>query len=295
MVSELDLAYEYCQSIAKTHAKNFYYAFRTLPTPKRRAIYSAYAFGRYCDDIADGNLPLEEKRRLLSSTRRVLFNPCGTVPYNPILHALQDSSRGFHIPYSYYEDLIDGVEMDLSWTRFQTFDQLNSYCYKVASVVGLICIEIFGYKDPMAKKYAIDLGIGMQLTNILRDIKEDSERGRIYIPVEDIHFFDYSEDDLLYGVVNRQFRNLMKFQADRARRYLTSGKLLFPMLTKESRVCPEVLHNIYSTLLHRIETSEFEVFNNRIRLSHFEKFLITAKAWAMSKLASSLMSVFGPR
>ena len=282
MATELDLAYDHCQRIAKEHAKNFYYAFRTLPSRKRRAIYAAYAFCRACDDIADDDLPLDVKHGLLAETRARLADSWTGEPADRVFSALKDASLTFEIPTVYFDQIVEGVEMDLAQSRFQDFEELRSYCYKVASVVGLICIEVFGYDDEKAKGYAVDLGLAMQLTNILRDVKEDAERGRIYIPLEEIEEWGYSEQELKDGVVNDAFRGLMSSQADRARRYFESGKRLIPLLSSESRACSAVLHEVYSTLLDRIESSGFDVFDRRIGLSKPLKLFIMAKLWAGS-------------
>ena len=280
MATELEQAYDHCQRIAKQHARNFYYAFRTLPAKKRRAIYAAYAFCRYCDDIADDNLPIEEKRTLFAGTRRMLSESRNGRSNHPVFAALEDACEYFQIPADYLEEVIQGVEMDLTWTRFETFEQLHAYCYKVASVVGLICIEVFGYDDPKAKEYAIDLGVAMQLTNIMRDIKEDAQRGRVYLPLDEIKSFGYSEKELLDGVVNDAFRELMIFQSGRARRYFASGRRLIPLLHTESRACPAVLHGLYSAILDRIEQAGFNVFDRRIGLSAPQKLFLTARLWA---------------
>ena len=282
MATELELAYDHCQRIAKEQAKNFYYAFRTLPPKKRRAIYAAYAFCRLCDDIADEDLPLDEKRRRFEQTRQRLADRHNGRADEPVFAALDDASTAFGIPEHYFEEVIRGVEIDLTLNRFQTFEELRAYCYGVASVVGLICVEVFGYEDPKAKDYAVDLGLAMQLTNILRDIKEDAERNRIYIPLDEMAQFGYSEAELMDGAVNDGFRELMTFQAARARRYFDSGVRLLPLLSPESRACPAVLHGVYSTVLDRIEASGFNVFEKRIGLSTPEKLLIMARLWAGS-------------
>lgn len=282
MPTELDSAYEHCRRVAKEHAKNFYYAFRTLPAQKRSAIYAAYAFCRLCDDIADDEMPLEVKQRLFAETRAKLAKPSGADAEDPVFRALEDAVKVFSIPESYLEEIIQGVEMDLSWTRFQTFDELRAYCYKVASVVGLLCIEVFGYQDPNARDYATDLGLAMQLTNILRDVREDADRGRIYIPLEDMKRFGYTEQDLFDGVVNDAFRDLMRFETARARGFFDSGKRLIPLLSAESRPCPAVLHGVYSAVLDRIEAEGFNVFERRIGLSTKHKLFITARLWARS-------------
>jgi phytoene synthase len=310
MPTELELAYDHCQRVAREHARNFYYAFRTLPPTKRRAIYAAYAFCRLCDDIADEDLPNGEKERRFAHARQLLLGVQGTgygiqgegnipnpeartqkpVPCTPypvpllVFAALQDASRAFNIPHRYFEEVIEGVEMDLKYTRFQTFEELRGYCYKVASVVGLICIEVFGYEDPRARDYAVDLGLAMQLTNIMRDVKEDYGRGRIYIPLDEMRSFGYSEAELKDEVVNDAFRRLMAFQAERARRYFASGKRLIPLLSRESRACPAMLHQVYSGVLDRIEASGYNVFERRIGLSAPEKLFLMAKLWAGSRM-----------
>ena len=282
MPTDLDLAYDHCRHVAKAHAKNFYYAFRTLPARKRGAIYAAYAFCRLCDDIADEEMPLEDKQRLFAETRAMLAEPSDTGAEDPVFRALEDATQAFDIPASYLEEIIQGVEMDLSWTRFRTFDELRAYCYKVASVVGLLCIEVFGYEDPKARDYAVDLGLAMQLTNILRDVREDADRGRIYIPLEDMERFGYTEQDLSDGVMNDAFRDLMRFEVNRARRFFDSGKRLIPLVSVESRPCPAVLHGVYSAVLDRIEAEGFNVFERRIGLSTKHKLFITARLWARS-------------
>ena len=282
MATELERAYEHCRQVTRSRAKNFYYAFRTLPARKRRAVYAAYAFCRICDDIADGDRPLDEKRRLFSDTRQLLRQSHDGTVAHPVFAALGDTAAAFDIPAHYFEEVIEGVEMDLASRRYQNFDELRTYCYKVASTVGLICIEVFGYKHPIAKEYAVDLGLAMQLTNIMRDVKEDAQRGRIYIPLDEIASSGYSEPELDNGVVNEAFRNLMRLQAERARRYFTSGRHLIPLLAPQTRACPAVLLAVYSGILNRIEASGFNVFQQRIGLSSTEKLLLMARLWAAS-------------
>ncbi len=279
MATEIEMAYEYCRRISRRRAKNFYYAFRTLPGPKRRAIYAAYAFCRYCDDVADEELPLSEKTRLLAELRQSLAQCRSGRPDGPVFVALHHASQAFRVPYEYYETVIDGVETDLTTTRYESFDELNDYCYKVASVIGLICIEISGYTDQRARDYAVDLGVAMQLTNILRDVREDAERDRIYLPLSDLRSHGYTEAELRGAAYNDAFRGLMKFEADRARRYFERGRRLFPLLAREARVFPMVLDGIYSAVLDRIEQRGFDVFGERIGLSTGEKLAITARLW----------------
>ena len=280
MASDLDRAYEYCRSLTKERAKNFYYAFITLPPVKRRAIYAVYAFCRLCDDATDEFIDADEKLRLVKEQRDLLAGACSGDPQGHVYVALEDAINSFNIPTGYLEEVINGVEMDVSKTRYATFEELREYCYRVASSVGLICIEIFGYKDARAVEYAVDLGLAMQLTNILRDVEEDLERDRVYIPQEDIARFGCSEEDLFRGVVNDNFRDLMRFQVDRARDFFRKGRQLLPLLSPRSRACPAVLHGTYSRLLDRIESSGYNVFGRRVSLSTSEKLVLMARLWA---------------
>jgi phytoene synthase len=282
MASDLDSAYEVCRQIAKTEARNFYYAFRTLPSHRRRAIHAIYAFCRLCDDIVDEERTLDEKRRLLAETRDKLAWGRDGAEYDPVFIALKDAADTFGIPTELLEEVIDGVEMDLTQNRYQSFEDLRGYCYKVASTVGLICVEIFGYSDPRVREYAVDLGLGMQLTNILRDMKEDAQIGRIYLPRDDLDSFDYPESDLVRGKVNDAFRGLMAHQVQRARSYLDSGRRLVPLVSPQARACPAVLAGVYGTVLDRIEASGFDVYRERIGLRTGEKILLMAKLWLTS-------------
>ena len=283
MATELELAYDHCQRVAKSEAKNFYYAFRTLPLHQRRSIYAAYAFCRLCDDIADGTSSTEEKRRLLAETRQLLLRieRGAGIRSHPYV-ALADTLSEFGIPARYFEEVIEGVEMDLVQASYRSFEDLREYCYKVASAVGLICMEIFGYEDAIAKEYAVDLGLAMQLTNILRDVKEDAGRGRIYIPLDEITSFGYSPEELRDGVVNEAFRALMRHQIARARRYFESGRRLLPLVPAQASACPAILIAVYSRILDRIESSDFDVFTRRVGLSAIEKLLMMARLWATS-------------
>ncbi len=281
--TEIDLAYRHCQRIARTHAKNFYYAFRVLPRHKRRAIYATYAFCRYCDDIADEPRPSARKRRLFEETRTRLDDALGgRKTTDPVFIALADAAERFSIPAAYFEEVISGVEMDLTHDRYEGFEDLRRYCYGVASVVGLICLEIFEYTDPVAREHAVDLGLAMQLTNIIRDVAEDAQRGRIYLPLDEIASFGYSERELKESAATPAFRELMRFQAARARAYFGSGRKLMPLISPDSRACPATLLSVYSTILDRIESSGFDVFERRIGLGTGEKLLIAARLWAGS-------------
>ena len=281
-MTDLELAYEECRSITRREARNFYYAFLTLPAAQRRAIYVTYAFCRHCDDAVDAERSNQEKLAMLVSLRNHLSETYQGHAPTPVLLALTDVADRYEIPEEYFQEVLSGVECDLVKDRYQDFEQLRGYCYQVASVVGLICLQIFGYKDSDAKAHAIDLGLAMQLTNIARDVREDLDFGRIYLPQDEMAWFGYTEEELQAGVVNDAFVNLMRFQAQRAKRYFRSGFQLLPYLSPRSRACPAVLGRLYSKILDRIESADYDVLSHRIGLSTTEKVRVTAQTWVSS-------------
>ena len=282
---DLDAAYDLCRRITKAEAKNFYYAFRTLPAVKRRAIYAAYAFCRLCDDISDEDMPREKRLERFRGVREALVQARQGRFDKPVFTALGDAATRFGIPWEHFDEILDGVEMDLDISRYEMFDDLREYCHKVASVVGLVSIRIFGHNEhPEVETYAVDLGLAMQLTNILRDIKEDAGRDRIYIPQDELRRFDVSETDLTNGVVNGPFRELMRFQVGRAREFFDSGRKLIPLLEPDARACTAVLIGVYSSLLDRIEAADYDVFSQRVSLGTGQKLVTMAKLWAMSRV-----------
>jgi 15-cis-phytoene synthase len=272
-------AYEYCRELTKREAKNWYYGFISLPPEKRRAIYAAYAFSRECDDDSDQDDSLDSKRAAIARTRKRLEDAYAGRADDPILVALGDAAHRYDIPEAYFEDLIAGVEMDLDVTRYADFDALRLYCYRVASIVGLICLRIFGYSDTQAPEYAADLGLALQLTNIMRDVKEDAERGRIYIPQDEIKRFGYSEEELLAGVYNEPFRRLMAFQGARAWEFHKRGARLLSLLDVRARACTATMQGIYREVLQRIEAIDYDVFNDRVSLTGRDKLGLTAGVW----------------
>ena len=285
---DVEIGYQESRDITRREAKNFYYAFLTLPQERRRAIYVAYAFCRYCDDAVDTAESVDQKMATLESLHASLNHAYTGRTSDPLFLALADVADRHDIPEEYFKQVIHGVESDLTKVRYQDFEELRSYCYQVASVVGLICLQIFGYKDDSAREHAIDLGLAMQLTNIARDIQEDLGLGRIYLPQDEIARFGYSEEALEAGIVNESFIDLMRFQAQRARGYFDSGFKLLPYLSPRSRACPAVMGQLYSKVLQRIEEAEFDVFQHRISLSKTEKLRVTAQTWFTSMLPSSL-------
>ncbi|HLG70127.1 MAG TPA: presqualene diphosphate synthase HpnD [Chloroflexota bacterium] len=275
-------AYDYCRDVTRREAKNWYYGFISLPPEKRRAIYAAYAFSRECDDDSDADGSVESKRAAIARTRERLEAAYTGLTDDPILLALGDAARRYDIPSRYFDELIAGVEMDLDLSRYPTFEELRVYCYRVASVVGLICLQIFGYSDPRAPELGADLGLALQLTNIMRDVKEDAERGRIYIPQDEIRRFGYSEEELLAGVYNEPFRRLMAFQAERAWHFHRRGAQLLPLLDVRARACTATMQGIYREILQRIQAAGYVVFDGRVSLSGRDKLGLTAGAWLQS-------------
>ena len=289
-MTDLELAYQECQSITRREAKNFYYAFLTLPSIQRKAIYVAYAFCRYCDDSVDRVGSIEDKLSTLNRLEEALRQAYSGHASEPVFVALADVAERYDVPEEYFRQVLSGVESDLVKNRYQDFEELRQYCYQVASVVGLICIQIFGYKDDVAKQHAADLGLAMQLTNIARDVKEDLEFDRIYLPQEEMARFGYSEQELQAGVVNDAFIELMRFQAQRAKDYFQSGFQLLPYLSRRSRACPAVLGQLYRKVLERIEDADYDVLHRRISLSTGEKVRVTTQTWL-----STVLPLLGPK
>ena len=279
----LDEAYERCRAFTKSRASNFYYAFASLPKPKRRAIYAAYAFAGTVDDIADAAASPPEQQRGLTETHALLDAAYTGSGEGWLATALGDAVRRYAIPKQHFLDLIAGMEQDLRQSRYATFADLEQYCYRAASAIGLICIEIFGYAAAHraeATAAAIDMGKALQLTNIMRDVKEDAERGRIYLAGEDLVRHGYSEADLLAGVYNEAFRSLMADYAGRARSFYTSGERLIPLLDgPRSRMCCNGLQGVYHSLLNTMEQRDYDVFSERVRRSTARRLLLLLRLW----------------
>jgi len=293
LTPDLSVAYQACQQITRREAKNFYYGFLSLPEPKRLAIYAAYAFSRQCDDAVDTQASDEEKLLALEQARRRLRHCYAGAPGDPVTVALANAVQRYAIPISYFEELIEGMLMDIQVSRYQTFEDLRAYCYRAASVIGLICLEIFGYHQPQARTFAADLGLAMQLTNILRDIKEDAGRGRIYLPQQELRDFGVREEEVLAGRLSNPLRALLRYQARRARKYFASGTRLLPLLPPRSRLCTAVLQGLYTEILNRIEEADYDVFTKRVSLSTLEKTQLTAWLWFWSITNEALAACLG--
>jgi phytoene synthase len=265
--------------IEKNKRSNFYYSFLLLPKPKREAINIVYAWCRVADDIVDEEASVSTKRQsLLQWAKEFELGLSGTSRF-PLVNKLSQIIKRFNIPLHHFNDLIKGMEMDLVKTRYETFDDLKLYCYRVASTVGLICTEIFGYKHEGAKVYAEKLGIALQLTNILRDVSADAKKGRIYLPQRDMDYFGYSEEELLAGKYNVKFKRMMLFQAERARTYFSEA---IEHLSHEDRplfIAALIMQEIYFRLLQDIEKADYNIFTHRIKVSTTKKLLITASVW----------------
>lgn len=278
---------------------NFYYSFSLLPKDEREAMHSVYAFCRYADDIVDEEEEqslaeaerIARKRERLNRLRREVEACYAGTSRHPILLPLSTVVKRFRIPKQYFLTLIDGMETDLVKDRYETFDELRDYCYSVASVVGLICIEIFGYRYEETKEYAVDLGIALQLTNILRDIKSDAERGRIYLPKEDLRTFGYSEADLLAGRYSLPFIELMRFETRRARDYYGRARAALRPDERRTMFAAEIMDAIYYRLLEKIELNEFNVFGDRkIRVRTSHKLWIAMKLWLVTRALTNRRS-----
>lgn len=253
---------------------NFYLSFLTLPPPKREAIETIYTFCRVTDDIVDDSTDEGEKKERLMAWNEELVKAMQGESRMPILNRLSRIMSRFNIPLHHVQDLLRGMEMDLTKKRYETFAELEVYCYRAASTVGLMCAEVFGYTNTRTKDYAINLGIALQLTNILRDLKQDGKRGRIYLPIEDLRRFGYTEDDLLRGVVDERYKALMAFECARVHDYYRKAKAALAEEDKPLFTAARIMGNIYYLLLRRIEQSGYDVFTRRIRVSTAVKVLI---------------------
>jgi 15-cis-phytoene synthase len=289
-------AYSICRSIAQREAKNFYYAFRVLPQYKSDAMCAVYAFMRRADDIADDeSMPIEDRRLVMANWVAAWRTARATgISDDPVFLALNDTQKQFAIPDTLLEELVQGTTMDLDAPSvstdepqtFATFEDLYRYCYLVASVVGLVCIRIFGYTDPRAEKLAEETGIAFQLTNILRDVKEDAERNRIYLPLDLLNDFGVSTDQL-HALANgaalqQNHRAMLRTLAEKAENYYAAANQLLPLIDRDSRAALWVLVTIYHNLLLRIGNADYDVFSQRVSVPTASKLTTLARGAAMA-------------
>ncbi len=290
--SQIAVAYSVCRSITRSAAKNFYYAFLVLPPAKRQALCAVYAFMRRCDDITDDvKLPTLERRQRLEAWLDAFHRAeSGHPTDDPVLLALTDTQRSYKIPLELLDQLAYGTGMDIQESAdsnptgaeglqvlYRSFGDLRLYCYRVASVVGLVCIRIFGYKDPAAEPLAENLGLAFQLTNIIRDVKEDVAMGRIYLPAEDLERFKIAPAELRQAAIPERLRWLLAAEADRAREYYLAAKELMLLIDEDSQPALWVLVSIYRRLLEKIADRKYDVFGKKINLTVREKVIILGK------------------
>ncbi len=275
------------EDITRNSNTSFYYSFSLLPKHKREAIHAVYAFCRYTDDIVDEGPDDTRKVVLLRKWRMELGRTIRGQSNFPLLNQLATTARRFNIPVDHFYDLIRGVELDLSKKRYQSFDELKEYCYLVASSVGLMCRQIFGFKNESTRDYAINLGIALQLTNILRDVKDDARRGRIYLPQEDMKRFAVSEEDILKNNYTQNFVDLMRYECNRAREYFDLARNALQNEDKHYFFAARIMWSIYAHTLRRIERSNYNVFAERIAISKPLKVLIAFRYWLSHQIRYS--------
>jgi 15-cis-phytoene synthase len=281
-------AQTYCTAYTKKSGSNFYYSFLFLPRAKREAMYTVYAFCKAVDSAVDepaaGSNPKEELKRWRDELDAVY---AGT-PTTPIMVSLAHHVKTMGIPKAYFEELIKGVEMDLFNARYVTFDELSLYCYRVASVVGLICLHIFGVTSARAQDYAVALGMAFQLTNILRDVGTDAAGGRIYLPLDDLRKWNYPEKSMLNRSYSPEFRALMEYEASRAHHYYKradAALMGLPPLERRALTVAEIMRGIYRRILERIERSDYQVFGPRISLTTTQRLAIALRIWLRSRFS----------
>ena len=271
--------HDYCQDKAAKSGSSFYYSFMFLPAERRQAITALYAFCREVDDVVDECHDLSLAQTKLEWWRQEVGRIYGGLPTHPVGHALKDVLKGFRLPQEQLLEIIDGMAMDLSQTRYLDFKGLQLYCYRVASVVGLLAAEIFGYQDRQTLKYAHDLGLAFQLTNIIRDVGEDTRRGRIYLPIEDLQRFKVPAKDLLEARYSDAFRELMAFQAERAEKFYDQAFAQLPAIDRKAQRPGLVMAAIYRTLLREIARDGFLVLDRRTSLTPLRKVWLAGTTW----------------
>ena len=294
MNHQLSHAYAVCRGISRRAAKNFYYGFMVLPSEKRNALSAVYAFMRHADDITDepGDDPQQKRQKLEEWLQAAKAVFAGKATDDPVLMALGDAQSKFKIPPELFEKLVYGTSLDLDIPSVpgspaivcQTFEDLKHYCYYVASVVGLVCIRIFGYEDSKAEFLAEDCGLAFQLTNIIRDIKEDASMGRIYIPEEDLARTNLSAANFAPALLQdpaqaQRLRPALEYEAERARKYYESAKWLMELIEEDSRAALWVLVEIYSRLLKKIADRNYDVLTERVRLTFWEKLKVLSRGF----------------
>lgn len=271
--------HDYCQDKAAASGSSFYYSFMFLPPERRQAITALYAFCREVDDVVDECHDVSLAQTKLEWWRQEIARVFDGTPTHPVGHALKDIMTRFNLPREQLLEIIDGMAMDLQQTRYLDFKGLQLYCYRVASVVGLLAAEIFGYTDRQTQKYAHDLGMAFQLTNIIRDVGEDARRGRIYLPIEDLQRFEVPAKDILEARYTDNFRRLMQFQYERAQQFYDQAFAQLPKVNRKSQRPGLVMAAIYRTLLREIARDGFLVLDRRTSLTPLRKVWLAGWTW----------------
>jgi phytoene synthase len=270
---------EYCQNKAASSGSSFYYSFLFLPPNRRRAIMAFYAFCREVDDVVDECSDPQLAATKLAWWREELDRLYAGQPQHPVTQALKTVLMEFNLPQEQLLEIIDGMEMDLQQTRYPDFKALSLYCYRVASVVGLLAAEIFGYTDRQTQKYAHDLGMAFQLTNIIRDVGEDARRGRVYLPIDELKHFEVPLSDILDSRYTENFRHLMEFQIERAEQYYVQAMAQLPSVDRKSQRPGLVMAAIYRTVLEEIKRDNCRVLTHRTSLTPLRKLWIAWRTW----------------
>jgi 15-cis-phytoene synthase len=270
------------QAITRKSASNLALAFVLLPKEKREGMAVLYAFCREIDDIADEeSIPLEERRRRLAAWREDVQAACnGRAPNNPVAAELRSVIAQHHLPYELFDELIKGVEMDLDIHRYQTYEELEQYCYRVASIVGLLSIEIFGYLNPQCREYAVSLGKALQLTNILRDVRVDALRGRLYLPLTELQRFGVKPEEILQLTYSERYFRLAQSVAEKARRFYCTARELLPPEDRRAMATANLMGEVYWRLLQKLDSRRFNVFDSgTARLSKGQKLFLIFRTW----------------
>jgi phytoene synthase len=276
------LSFAVSQSITRQSASNLALALWLLPRDKRACMTALYAFCRQVDDVADNaSLPLAERRARLCAWRADVRAACENGPPQfQVTRELQPVIARFGLPFGYFDELIQGVEMDLEVDRYGTYGQLELYCYRVASVVGLLSIEVFGYQNPACRDYALHLGKALQFTNILRDVGADAQNGRIYLPLDELSRFQVTPEEILRGEYSARFRALAGSVAQRAREFYRSARQSLPAEDRRTMIAAELMASVYWQLLHKLQARQFDVFGRGLtKISRGQKLLLVLSAW----------------
>ncbi|MGE0026400.1 MAG: presqualene diphosphate synthase HpnD [Thermoleophilia bacterium] len=278
----LEEAHRHCREVSRREARNFYYGFILLPPPKRAGIYAAYAFSRRADDSVDDGGPDAGREAAVAALREQLDAAVAGAPPpdDPVLLALADTIHRFAIPREPLDALIDGVEMDLTVSRYADEEALRAYCDRVAGAVGLVSLHIFGFDDPAAPLHAEELGVGLQIVNIMRDVAEDAGRDRIYLPADAMAAHGVTEEQIKAGAATPGFKALMAEQGARAHAFIARGERLLPLLDRRSRMCVAMLSGLYRQILTEIEQRDYDVMGGRISLSGGQKLALMARRTA---------------